>query len=810
LESPIGGHRGRVALAILIVAWGLQAIVTQSLLLREALVLMFGSEFAWGVVLFAWLLGVAVGSLIGGRIARWTRRPEIALTVVLVLLSLTACLEILLFRGGRSVTGLQSGELLPLAETVVIAAVLVSPCSALVGMAFPLACSIRPELVRPAQTKADRPPTGVGPLGSVYALESAGSLIGGAAFSFWAVERFSPISIAMLCGALSLGACAGFLAWTCRRRRGGIGLGVAGFCVIVLAALTGPTLNSWLLNLRWKAIAPGFTCVAEVESRYQNLAVLRLKEWDEADGAAMRETGGDVSLYSDGKLVTSYPDPFLFIPLAHIWMCQHPSPQTVLVLGGGAEGMLAEILRYPVRQVDYVEPDPRRLEIIEPFLTAVDREALGDPRVTVHFVDARHFIKAQRNRFDLVLAPLPEPTSASRARFYTDEFYGELRRAMTSRSVLCTKVEAAPGELSPMARAYVASIRAALARHFSDIVVGWDNPAHVLAATEPDVVALDAEAFNRRYARCGEPSPHLPAALFEAMEWRDPDKIRSRAADLDQAREVEISTDLRPIIYVQRLALWDRLTRGAEGGGRMIERLRSIRLAWVVLVLASGAGLALVLGRRGVCRGSGWAGGSVLLAVAAVGFTTMALSIVWLFAFQNLYGYVYQRIGWIVALFMAGLVFGCGFVSRRASRIRHPERLPAYLWNRLIVVAVSLAALSISVPSVLSGLSRIDETRLAFAWVEWVISLLVALTGVLGGAAFALAGGLRLGATGRPDAAAGGVVGVDHAGACVGALVTGVLLVPVYGTVVTAYLLAGVMVVAAVVLLMVRGSMRRA
>ena len=55
----------RAWLSVLVLAWGAQAIVTQSLLLREALVLMFGSEFAWGVVLFAWLLGVAVGAAVG-------------------------------------------------------------------------------------------------------------------------------------------------------------------------------------------------------------------------------------------------------------------------------------------------------------------------------------------------------------------------------------------------------------------------------------------------------------------------------------------------------------------------------------------------------------------------------------------------------------------------------------------------------------------------------------------------------------------------------------------------------------------------
>ena len=57
------------------------------------------------------------------------------------------------------------------------------------------------------------------------------------------------------------------------------------------------------------------------------------------------------------------------------------------------------------------------------------------------------------------------------------------------------------------------------------------------------------------------------------------------------------------------------------------------------------------------------------VAIIAGGFATMALSIIWLFAFQNLYGYVYQRIGWIIAIFMGGLVIGCELVNRRSKRL---------------------------------------------------------------------------------------------------------------------------------------------
>ena len=51
------------------------------------------------------------------------------------------------------------------------------------------------------------------------------------------------------------------------------------------------------------------------------------------------------------------------------------------------------------------------------------RSALDDPRVCVHNVDPRYFVKTQADRFDLVIARLPEPMSALRARLYTVEFF---------------------------------------------------------------------------------------------------------------------------------------------------------------------------------------------------------------------------------------------------------------------------------------------------------------------------------------------------------------------------------------------------
>jgi spermidine synthase len=812
------GDRGRRWwLGALVVAWGAQAIVTQTLLLREAIVLMYGSEFAWGVVLCAWLLGVAGGAKLGAGLTS-TRagqtRADVGLVAVLTLLGLAACVDLWVFRGARAWLGVGPGELLPLPKIALAALLLVSPTSALVGLSFPLACCVRRVHCADrsvAGEMAGGPHSGPyvadgaaggphgGPylsFGRIYALESLGSLIGGATFSFWAVEHLGPLQTALLCGALTTALSAVVLArraseapsdaavshrgLTLRRAAAKL-LGVTAGGALVTAIFAGDTLDRRLVERRWRNIAPGYELVAEAESKYQNLALGR--------------RAGQFTLYCNGHVSADFPDPYTFVPLAHFWMCEHPHPQQVLVLGGAAEGLLAELLRHPVAHLDYVEPDPRQLELVGPYLAEPDRQALYDPRVTVHNVDARYFVKTQRDRFDLVIARLPEPISALCARFYTDEFFGELRRAMTPQAVLCLTAAAGPTELAPASRTYLASVRETLARHFPDLVVGWGDPAQILAATATGLLSTDPAELAARYQRRGVASPLFDPLWFAgATDWLKPDKLASRARELDAAEGARVNTDLRPGLYVQRLVLWE----AASSGSHVIAWLQKVRLGQLVAALAAFAALAVVVPRLRLGGREGWASGAVTLSVGTTGFATMALSILWLYAFQTLYGYVYQRIGWIIALFMAGLVAGCLLVGEPGGR---PDaapsagdagrRAPSRLWRLLILVDVLLTLLALAVPLVLPALAALPTTPGVLRLVEGCISALVVATGLLGGAAFPLAGELQLGFLRKVGRASGSVVGADHAGACVGALLCGVLLVPVFGMATTAWVLAG-------------------
>ncbi len=758
----------RLAFGGVVLVLGIQAIVSQSLLIREALVLMFGSEVAWSLVLTAWLLGVALGGILSGRWEPEREQLDLALVGALIALSVTVIIDIWIFRGARGWLGAGPGELLPLSTTVWSAVLFVVPASFWVGMAFPLA-------IRCAERLDQSILTGSEPLGRIYALESLGSLLGGAWFSYWAIENYPPIVVALLCGAVTLITSAVLLWLVSHRTLAASILVVSAMATFIVVVVRGEDIHQRLTERRWRHLAPGYELVAETDTKYQNLAVGRLAD--------------QYTLYSDGQAISDFPDPYTYAPLAHFWMSQHPSPRHVLMLGGGAEGLLAEILHHPVEQVDYVEPDPHQVDLIEPFLATKDRDALEDERVHINHADGRFFIKTQKNRFDLVIAQLPEATSALRARYFTKEFYGELRRAMTSQSVLCLTATASPGSLTSASGEYLASLRATIQTHFPHVLIGWGHPAHVLASTSESLTTTDPKVMRGRYDERSVSSEAFHPAWFEgATDWLAAEKISMRAAELDRADNVRVSIDLHPFIYIQRLVLWDRMTAGHEGG--TIERLR--RIGWLPLILCFLFLLVLLLtmSRLRVGAQTGWARGAVLASIATTGFVTMALSIVWLFAFQNLYGYVYQRVGWIIALFMGGLALGSWLTGRLAQRLGR--------W--LITVDLLMAMLACSAPLLLPALGELQTGPWTLLLVELSVSILVMATGVLGGTAFALAGGIELAATGRAGEAAGHIVGADHAGACLGALLTGVLLVPVHGTAAAAMFLGGIKLVSATLL----------
>ena len=163
----------------------------------------------------------------------------------------------------------------------------------------------------------------------------------------------------------------------------------------------------------------------------------------------------------------------------------------------------------------------------------------------------------------------------------------------------------------------------------------------------------------------------------------------------------------------------------------------------------------------------------------------MALQIFLLLAFQSVYGYVYQQLAILIAMFMAGIAFGSWLGIRR---IRSSDPSPyRTIATTQVVLALSGPAL-IFVVSLLTKISGMATTWLA---AQFVFPSLAALCGMLGGYQFPIATEIYLHDS-RGRSRLGILYAIDLLGGCAGALLLSSYLIPVFGFWKTAWLSAAV------------------
>jgi len=424
------------------------------------------------------------------------------------------------------------------------------------------------------------------------------------------------------------------------------------------------------------------------------------------------------------------------------------------------------------------------------YLPPRDVSALDDPRVRVHHADARQFVKQADETYDLILAMLPSPSSVQIARFHTRQFFREVRDLLASGGIYVFTADAPPGELHPESRRYLASLVATLRTAFEDVLVEWGVAPRIFACRTRGRLTTDPGVLASRLLRHGCAIPDLEprqssdlnrtalySAFFAGTDWLAPDKVAQRRSEIETYAGAAVYTDVRPAAYIDWFTWWDKQQRGPSA--RLFEGLRRIA-PWHVLLAAVAAVVLWQVLRLALSRHPGPFSDAVLLCVVTTGLSAMALEIVLLFAFQSLYGYVYQRVALIIAVFMFGLVVGSGAMNQVL------RRRPAGSPGLLIAIGVLIGLSAAAIPAVLTGLGQLQHT----SHVEPVIFAMVFVIGLLGGLVFPLAAALLLRSHPAPARTAGWLEAADHGGACVGALATGLLLVPVLGLATTCYVLA--------------------
>jgi spermidine synthase len=801
--------QGRTVLFLAVCCLGVSAFMTQLTLMRELVSVFSGNELVFGIVLGNWLLLTGIGSALG-KTAAGLKSPVTVLVVAQIIVALLPIADVFLLRALQNETLQRDlflghvwfirGAEVGVIQTVVSSFILLAPYCLLAGYLLALSCLI---------LSGERGPASIG---QVYFLDNVGDVLGGLLFTFVLVYVFQHFGILCFPAVLNL-AFAGLVALWFRRP---ILLAAA---IVALAALSALMATCDLEELSTRIQYAGQHVVHRGNSPYGNLIVT--------------EQAGQYSFIENGVPLFSTHNLEQREETVHYAMAQRPQARRVLLISGGVSGTAREILKYPLASVDYAELDPMIIEVARRYVP----ENLDDPRIHVFNTDGRLLVKqadvtrAER-RYDVVIVDVPDPLTFQINRFYTQEFFQEVRRVLTPDGVLSFSLGQYGDYLGPEAASLIATAERTLRQVYDNVLIIPGGKVFFLASdgelTIDVAQRLEAARINTRWVN----RDYLKATLTE-----------DRLADVRRvlSDEAPVNKDFSPILYYYRLRLW--MSQFKVRFGLLEAALLLLLLVYLLRIRP------------------------VPLAIFTTGFAASALEVVLLVGFQILYGCVYRQVGLIVTMFMLGLGIGSWAMNRRMAKVqgsmsnaeipKSPN--PA---KGLAKLVLAVAAYALCLPLVLLALEALAGTALqewsaagdwaptagwfSTAAAQVVIPAATLLLAVLVGLEFPLAGRAVLAGAGEGSkvqgsrfnvqspipnpqspipnpqslipipsdaprtpatdfhavtAAAARLYTADYVGAALGALLVSTLLIPVIGVAAVCLLAAGLNLLSGAVLL---------
>lgn len=150
----------------------------------------------------------------------------------------------------------------------------------------------------------------------------------------------------------------------------------------------------------------------------------------------------EYALFNSGKAdASSHGDRSTQCLSAHIPMLFHPHARNVMVLGL-ASGMTAgEILLYPVEKLDIVEINEQVVTACKKFFFPWNNRCLEDPRTHLIVQDGRNHLALTRASYDVIISEPSNPWMAGLANLYSLEFFQLVRQRLNSNGIFAQWIQ---------------------------------------------------------------------------------------------------------------------------------------------------------------------------------------------------------------------------------------------------------------------------------------------------------------------------------------------------------------------------------
>jgi spermidine synthase len=389
---------------------GFCALALEVFWTRALVFFLDNSTHAFATILTAFLLGIAIGSLLIARFVDTGKKLLTWLGVIQLLIGISAALAIPILSGSTSVFRSMEGVSLDAMlhwkwigmRFVKCLSVMLVP-TVLMGMTFPLVAKIYTRNLGKVGTA----------LGNVYSVNTIAGVLGSVMAGFVLIPLIGVQTGIMVIATINI-ALGGVLllseplirASTTRRVAVGLGLSLPGLAVLYLIT-SGPM---------------------RLASYYEGIDRPEVLSYTEGAGATVkvyRDRVGDRTLSVNGFPVagTGLAAHDAQKPLAHfpLLLTTVASPR-VNIIGFGAGGTSWGIMQYDVAGIDCVELVPGVLDVAGWF-PDINHGVLDDPLFNVILDDGRNHALVSSREYDVVSVDATTPKMAGNGSLYTREFY---------------------------------------------------------------------------------------------------------------------------------------------------------------------------------------------------------------------------------------------------------------------------------------------------------------------------------------------------------------------------------------------------
>ena len=725
-----------------ILAIGFSGLIAQVLLLRELLVSFYGNELTVGVILANWVILEALGALSFGRLIDRIKDKLSALIILNILFLVSFPLCIWGVRTFKAMLGLPLGLGVGIGTIFWISLIFSLPISFTHGGLFSSCAKIYSASCQSKGASAGR----------VYFWETLGTILAGVVFTYFMIPRFNSFQIAGAVAILNTIVC---LCLLLEQRNGHLLL--KGLSVILLAALLYLFSNaSWnnvhrvSIKRQWR----NFDVLDYANSIYGNIVVTKRQD--------------QYTFFSNGLPVITTPLPNLVFveEFANIPLLFHPQPKKILVVSGGAGGLLNEILKMPtVSRVDYVELDPLILDMLKAYPTDLTQRELQDKRVMTINLDGRFFLNQTDTKYDLIFLGLSDPSDLQSNRLFTQEFFRLVKSRLMPEGILTFTLSGSLTYLSKDLRDLNVCILNSLKDVFSCVKVIPGDFNLFLASDSAGIIQVDSSLINQRIkSRNIKVNLLLPGYIDYRFHQRWQDWFYNSLKDATQ----KSNTDFSGFALFKALSIWN--AQFSPGLGGVFSILEKISLGLLVSLILGLTLIFLII--KSVNHK--FARFAIPYSIGTTGFFGMLINLVIIFAFQVVYGYLYFQIGMLIAVFMSGAALGSLLLSHYLERVKRDLVLFASL-EIAVILSVFIILLLI-----LSGPSR------------FIFFILCFIAGFWTGTQFPLANKMYLNIQSQNFGTSIGLIySADLFGGWLAGMLSGILFLPLLGLVNTCIVISG-------------------